>query len=253
MSRLSVTTGNPRQASQINVTEVTGVDRIELTATGQTGQPGPPGAPGTPGPPGATSTTAWYNWQPLSLAPSQPMSPGSLTIEPGDVVGPDIPAAGEYSTMHIAQIDAEGFNCGYFTVAPGQLLMVRDTEGGLHQMTATGRYASASGEVSYVGLDYVVISTTGTPVQGRQVEVSLLAAPAGGSDTGGGGVVTKEFGFALPVLDWTIVHLMGTAIEVNCYDPTGTYEYDPEIEIVDETTAIVHWYYPTAGIARVLG
>ena len=70
----------------------------------------------------------------------------------------------------------------------------------------------------------------------------------------GGGVTKMTFNFASPLTEWVLNHDLGTTtVEVNCYDLTGTIEYDPEIEITDANTVTVKWYYATAGIARILG
>ena len=61
----------------------------------------------------------------------------------------------------------------------------------------------------------------------------------------------KQITFASPATEWVINHNIGrTVVEVNCYDPTGTLEFDPEVELTNANTATVRWYYPTAGIAE---
>ena len=86
------------------------------------------------------------------------------------------------------------------------------------------------------------------PKQGTYWPVAL-----DGSGGGGAGMRTYEMTFATAANLWTIPHNFNTKIvEVNCYDPTGVDEYEVEADVVDENTVVVRWYYPTAGIARVM-
>ena len=65
-------------------------------------------------------------------------------------------------------------------------------------------------------------------------------------------VEALEFVFATPSEDWVINHgKNSTAIEVNCYDLTGVQQFDPDLEVIDGDTILIHWFFPTAGIARV--
>ena len=78
--------------------------------------------------------------------------------------------------------------------------------------------------------------------------------PIAMSSASGGGVTKLEFNFASPLTSWVLAHNLGTTtVEVNCYDLTGVVEFDPEIEITNPNTVTVKWYYPTSGIARVIG
>jgi hypothetical protein len=75
----------------------------------------------------------------------------------------------------------------------------------------------------------------------------------GGTGGGGGAGASYEQTFASADTIWVVSHNLGTrAVEVNCYDLTGTNEYDVEVDIVDENTVTVHWYYAMSGIARVM-
>ena len=90
-------------------------------------------------------------------------------------------------------------------------------------------------------------------VGGTWVEVPMTGPP-GPEGPPGPPPSVLEFNFAIPTLTWIINHnLANSGVEVNCYDPSGTRQFDPEIEITDSNTATVYWYYPTAGVARVLG
>jgi len=79
-------------------------------------------------------------------------------------------------------------------------------------------------------------------------------AISGGAGGGGGGAGESfEQVFATANTDWVITHNLGTrAVEVNCYDLSGVNEYDVEVDIVDENTVAVYWYYAMSGIARVM-
>jgi hypothetical protein len=86
------------------------------------------------------------------------------------------------------------------------------------------------------------------------VERRVRALSAAGGDGGGGVIRTYEISFATPSTTWVINHNFGSlGVEVNCFDPTGLVQYEPEVELTNTNTATVRWYYPTVGIARVLG
>jgi hypothetical protein len=95
------------------------------------------------------------------------------------------------------------------------------------------------------------LDTTGHILYGPKTG-TLWPVAVGG--TGGGGTgASYEATFASASTDWTIIHNLGTrAVEVNCYDLSGTNEYDVEVDIVDENTVTVHWFYAMSGIARVM-
>jgi hypothetical protein len=65
-------------------------------------------------------------------------------------------------------------------------------------------------------------------------------------------VEALEYTFATPSILWIINHNKNsTAIEVNCYDLSGTQQYDPDLEVINGDTIHINWFFPTAGIARV--
>lgn len=105
--------------------------------------------------------------------------------------------------------------------------------------------------------------TAGTGNQGNfylDSVAHILYGPKTGSawpvaldGSGGAGMRTFEQTFASASTTWTITHNFGTrVVEVNCYDPTGVDEYEVEADVVDANTVVVRWFYPTAGIARVM-
>jgi len=219
------------------------------------GVPGPTGAPGAAGT--AAAYRGMYDWN----------TTPELDPPTGEISGYNIPAATLYGLLKINQIDANNLNCSFFSVAPGQHLIIRDQNfSGLHDLIITKRTLDSQGDCVYI--EYWVKSTTGTPVQGWRVEAAVYAAdPSGEPITGppgppgpegpqgipGTGSATKlRFNFATPAVTWTIDHNIGGEVEVNCYDFAGN-EYDVEIDYPTDRQAIVRWYYPTAGIAEVIG
>lgn len=93
---------------------------------------------------------------------------------------------------------------------------------------------------------------TATPLILVATEVWPVAmAPGGG---GGSGLRTFEQAFASASTTWVVNHNFNSvAVEVNAFDPTGLIQYEPEVELTSVNTATIRWYYPTTGLARVLG
>jgi hypothetical protein len=80
-----------------------------------------------------------------------------------------------------------------------------------------------------------------------------IALESGGGG-GGSGLRTYEQSFASASTTWVVNHNFNSvAVEVNAFDPTGLIQYEPEVELTSVNTATIRWYYPTTGIARVLG
>ena len=75
---------------------------------------------------------------------------------PGEITGPDIGSIagrGQPAALSINQIDAAGWNNGYFEVAVGDTLLVRQNDrSGYHELTITGR----EGIGDYAIIEYAV-------------------------------------------------------------------------------------------------
>lgn len=86
----------------------------------------------------------------------------------------------------------------------------------------------------------------------RMTVVKLTAIKGDKGDTGT--AMSREFNFASAATTWTINHNLNTKlVEVSCFDSTGVFEYDPEIEYTNLNTITVRWYFATSGFARVVG
>jgi len=98
----------------------------------------------------------------------------------------------------------------------------------------------------------VVEEATGDPVLvvqsgGRQGP----QGPPGEPGLDAAGTYYEEFNFASPLTVWTCVHNQGSyAINVDTIDFSGD-QIEGEVIFVDLNTIEIHWYYPTAGQARV--
>lgn len=98
------------------------------------------------------------------------------------------------------------------------------------------------------------VSTSRFTVEDIAIGIPGEPGPPGPAGPPGPGYVKQEYRFATASTAWVIHHNLGTPfIEVNCYDPSGVNEIDAEVDIVDDNTVQVNWYYPTAGIARLIG
>lgn len=59
--------------------------------------------------------------------------------------------------------------------------------------------------------------------------------------------------FATPLTVWVWTHNLGTtAIEVQTFDSDGITEKEGDVSFPDANTVRIEWYYPEAGIARLL-
>jgi hypothetical protein len=88
------------------------------------------------------------------------------------------------------------------------------------------------------------------------IEVDIVGGGGAQGPPGppGAGVGKYEVSFAAPSTTWTVNHGLGSSnVEVNAYDLSGVQEFDPEVEVTNPNTVTIRWYYPTTGIARVIG
>jgi len=75
--------------------------------------------------------------------------------------------------------------------------------------------------------------------------------PPGTPGADGAGSYYEEFGYASPSTLWTIVHNRESfGLNVETVDTNGDL-IEGVVDFVDINTIEVHWYYPTAGTARV--
>lgn len=75
--------------------------------------------------------------------------------------------------------------------------------------------------------------------------------PPGPPGADGAGAYYEEFGFATPIQLWTIVHNRDSfGLHVETVDTNGDL-IEGVVDFVDTNTIEIHWYYPTAGTARV--
>jgi microcystin-dependent protein len=86
-----------------------------------------------------------------------------------------------------------------------------------------------------------------------QVINFIIKALAGGGGDGTSGRIEMEFTFASTMQDWTIQHNLNSKyVDIKCFDISGIQSYDPDIDYTDVNQAVVHWYTPHSGIARVV-
>lgn len=68
-----------------------------------------------------------------------------------------------------------------------------------------------------------------------------------------GGLREVQFNFAVASTSWPVPHGLNTlAIEVNCFEADGLTEKECEVTFIDANNLLVEWYYPEAGIVRLL-
>lgn len=236
------------------------------------GPQGPEGPQGPQGEPGLTSGLGGtYVWSP---------DPDLMGINQGEIRGDDPTLIQQQQQQQqpqlltrgisadnelvIHQIDADGLSNDYFTVEPGEHLVIRDViNSGVIDLVVTNR--ESMGE--HAMITYDVVSTTQTPVVGSRVRVALFATspgsdvivgppgpagPAGPKGDPGSGAY-EEFVFSSATNTWTINHTgFESHPEVSTFDTTGRIEYDPEVTYPSATQVVVSWFYPTAGIARLM-
>jgi hypothetical protein len=138
----------------------------------------------------------------------------------------------------------------YWDPAAGDYVELLAPVSGTLILTGSSPPASGTGSQGNFYLDAAAHILYG-PKDGPYWPLALDGSGGGGG--GGAGVRTFEMTFATAANIWTIPHNFNTKIvEVNCYDPAGVDEYDVEADVIDANTVVVRWYYPTAGIARVM-
>lgn len=185
------------------------------------------GATGPAGKPGNTAVSAWYNWV------ADPEFPPAS----GEVRGGEIPPVGQTGILAISQVDGEGKNCEFFEVFPGQILLIRDGNAGLHELIATDREALLSTPSNYAAIGYQVVTTDGSSVHGQLVEVTLYEALPGdpvsgppgpqgppgppGSGSGSGDISYVHTQVPLSAV-WVVVHNLGKYPSVTVVDSGGT-------------------------------
>jgi hypothetical protein len=126
---------------------------------------------------------------------------------------------------------------------PSTLSQLLEAEPELIVMDAPAQSAAVIQEEA--GEPVLVIQSGGRP--GPQGPPG--ADGADGQD--GPGVYYQEFGFASPTQIWTIVHNRNTfGLNVETVDINGD-PMEGHVIHVDANVIDVHWYYPTAGTARV--
>lgn len=70
----------------------------------------------------------------------------------------------------------------------------------------------------------------------------------------GTGRTELEQEFAVASDAWVLDHGLDTRfVDVRCYDSTGSQEVLGDVEIVSADRVIVHWAFPTTGVARLVG
>jgi hypothetical protein len=95
---------------------------------------------------------------------------------------------------------------------------------------------------------FTTINFTGAGVTATSAGSSEVQVDVPGGTTG----QVLTFTFASPLATWTINHNLGTQVIVKCFDSGGTNELYPEIDYPTVNQAVVSWYAPQAGIARVM-
>lgn len=95
-----------------------------------------------------------------------------------------------------------------------------------------------------------------TPAPQRDwVPVGSLRGPEGppgppGPAPSGIPGVELSFGFATPAVTWVLPHNLDGSVNVEVFDQNNE-TLDVNVEYPDPNTAVVYFYYPTAGTARV--
>jgi len=201
----------------------------------------------------SVAPTAPYTWiedtmgpMPLLAGPRSTPPPSEMPVEAGQVVGHEIPDVGEFDFLHISQIDAHGFNNDYFSVAPGDVLVVQSTDNGVHQLQAVTReaYPGSGGNPDYASIDYQVIATDNTPVVNKPVNVTLLSDPSGG-------IFLQDYHFAAASQIWTLVHNQATrAVTAYAVDTNGD-QLIGEVLYPDDNTITITFAFPETGTATV--
>ncbi len=151
------------QVKRVRVDGTRVVTEVTRVQEGPAGPPGPAGVDGAAGPSGPTgpssqpSVYGMYSWASTSGTPA-----------PGEVVGDDITTGDD--RLRINQTDRRGYNYEWMAMVPGDHCLIRDNQGGWHEIVVVDRTAGSG--VADIG--YQVLATTGDSVLGKTVEVTAL-------------------------------------------------------------------------------
>lgn len=100
-------------------------------------------------------------------------------------------------------------------------------------------------------VDLLVVQPGGPPGPSGPEGDPGPQGPEGPAGADGAGSYYEEFSYASPSTLWTIVHNRGSfGLNVETVDTNGDL-IEGVVDFVDTNTIEVHWYYPTAGTARV--